>query len=93
MGKHIPAVGKILKKSVLWGLHHHSPTEREERKQHDGSIPERVPGKQVEIPRPFGRKRRREASTFQGLPWGIETFHYNKDSAWYGIGWIIQQDK
>ena len=29
----------------------HSPTKREERKQYYGSIPERVPGKQGEIPR------------------------------------------
>jgi hypothetical protein len=36
----------------------HSPTEREERNQHDGSSLERVPGKQGEIPRPLGRKRR-----------------------------------
>jgi hypothetical protein len=35
-----------------------SPTEREERNQHDGSSPERVQGKQGEIPRPLGRKRR-----------------------------------
>jgi hypothetical protein len=35
-----------------------SPTEREERNQHDGSSLERVPGKQGEIPRPLGRKRR-----------------------------------
>ena len=37
----------------------HSPTKREERKQYGGSIPERVPGKQGEIPRPLGPKRRR----------------------------------
>ncbi|MBG0767264.1 MAG: threonine dehydratase [Sphaerochaeta sp.] len=36
----------------------HSPTEREERNQHDGSSPERVQGKQGKIPRPLGRKRR-----------------------------------
>jgi hypothetical protein len=36
----------------------HSPTEREERNQHDGSSPERVPGKQGEIPRPLRRKMR-----------------------------------
>jgi hypothetical protein len=36
----------------------HSPTEREERNQHDGFSPERVLGKQGEIPRPLGRKRR-----------------------------------
>jgi hypothetical protein len=40
------------------GLSIHSPTEREERNQHDGSSLERVPGKQGEIPRPLGRKRR-----------------------------------
>lgn len=35
-----------------------SQTEREERNQPDGSSPERVPGKQGEIPRPLGRRRR-----------------------------------
>jgi hypothetical protein len=36
----------------------YSPTEREERNQQEGSSLERVPGKQGEIPRPLGRKRR-----------------------------------
>jgi len=35
-----------------------SPTKRAEGKPFDGSNPERVPGKQGEIPRPLGLKRR-----------------------------------
>ena len=46
-----------------------SPTKREERNQYAGSIPERVPGKQGEIPRPFGRKRR-QSLRFPGLALG-----------------------
>ncbi len=46
----------------------HSPTKRAERKHLDGSIPERVPGKQGEIPRPLGRKMRHKASALQACP-------------------------
>ena len=42
----------------------------------DGSIPERVPGKQGETPRPLGRRMRHKVSAFQGLPWGIDTYHF-----------------
>ena len=52
----------------------HSPTKRDERKQYAGSISEREPGKQGEIPRPLVRKGSK-ASALEGLPWGIDTFH------------------
>jgi len=46
-----------------------SPTKRAEWKHLDGSTPERVPGKQGEIPRPFGLKRR-QSLRFPGLALG-----------------------
>jgi hypothetical protein len=52
-----------------------SQTEREERNHLDGSIAERVPGSQGNIPRPLGRQRRRSLLG-PGLALGYDTFHY-----------------
>jgi hypothetical protein len=48
----------VVPQQIQRGWYRHSPTEREERNQKEGSSLERVPGKQGEIPRPLGRKRR-----------------------------------
>jgi len=59
--------------------HDYSPTKRGEGKHLDGSNPERVPGKQGEIPRPHHQGGKGgKASAFQGLPCGIDTFHFRE---------------
>jgi hypothetical protein len=52
------------------------PQRSERRGSLDGSNPEQVPGKQGEVPRLHQGPRGGKASAFQGLPWGIDTFHY-----------------
>jgi prolycopene isomerase len=52
-----------------------SPTKREERKQYAGSIPERVPGKQGEIPHPLGAEKEALPPLSRACPGGIDTFH------------------
>ncbi len=61
-----------------------SQTEREERNHLDGSIAERVPGSQGNIPRPLGRQRRRsllgpKLTCGKPLALGYDTFHSDID--------------
>ena len=51
-----------------------SPTKREERKPLDGSSPERVPGKQGEIPR-LGPEKEAKPPLSRASPGGIDAFH------------------
>jgi hypothetical protein len=57
------------------------PTKRAEWEHLDGSNPERVPGKQGELPRPLRRKRRQRLR-FPSLPWVIPFILYGMVVFW-----------